>query len=572
MPRTGVFTSPQGRQRIRDSYYAASEKEAGVAHLWHLQQLADIRFNPSHTIQDLPEVDFQSPDSPADAYRELFAHRYAQQVRHDDAKVHEQNRTVYRHLVLASDDDARRVRHMNLVPTANQVKSFDNIEQQTVHRTKHRERRQRVLAEENKRLLEHLIRVPPHVRTAKELDAWHHTVHQKRLVQLSKFRPAEEYAGARLLEGRSRDGAGKKRRNYGVAPPLVCGRPYPPPPLAEYARTAPSSLQPAGFATSFNGVLLHDAGDAAGSGRRLRRPDWQPLSATDIPLLHYGADQQLRGRSNNDNSSSTSRGGKGPSAQRELCPSPQNTSPGRIAILNVSTAGTDTTAKQLCSLRDQGAVVEGDEDDGGGGVDADRKKSRGRNVSDVRRVTAEEEGGVTQLWRHAVQGRYHSGCGTATSNYSSSRGRSAPSTRSYEAEEGRRRGSGGEEKAEVCASAPWTPAPQPQLSRSTPQRLRRRPQQRTSSAEPDADEQPQQQQRLSKKASRPSSSVRSPSDAIGAAVTAAPPNERGCAKGKDTQASSSSTRNDVDEAAALKELMEGWCRRSRASDTAYAPL
>ncbi|KPI83260.1 hypothetical protein ABL78_7718 [Leptomonas seymouri] len=540
MPRGGVFISPQERQRIRQSYYAASEKEAGVAHLWHLQQLAEIRFNPSHTIQDAPDVDFQSPYSPMDDYRELFAQRYAQQVQHDEARVRELNRITLRNIALASDDAARRARHMNLVPTEDQVKYFDNSQQQALHRTLDRARRQRAMAEENKKLLDHLICVPPHVRTAKELDAWYRNVHKKHLAHLSKFKAAEHYAGARLLEGtasyaaasraqsRAR-GSAKKRPDYGAALPLVRGQPFPPPSIAECARTAPSSLKPAGAATTFNGLPLSWAGDTAESSRHPRRPEWQPISATDIPLLHYGADLQLRGCSGGSSATGREVGGSSPrrnssplrlplSTQRELFPSVQSSSLG---------------------------------------------KAQG-----VRLIAAQEEGGVTQLWRRAVKSRHGGG--------SSGRGKSTHSLPAYEADGGKW-GSGGEVGIEARTSTPL-PAPHSPFLRSMQPQERR---QRVSSTEPDAggeqqpqkqqqqrqQQQQQQQQRLSKKASPLSSSSRPPLAVVRAATATAPDERNGSAR-----RGNALPADEDGEVAALKGCIEGWDWHVEASNTVYAPI
>ncbi|TPP51303.1 hypothetical protein CGC20_17975 [Leishmania donovani] len=368
MPRPAAHTSAKERQNLRQHYYATSEQEAGLAHLWHMQRLAEIRLSPSHTIQDVPEVDFQQPGDPTtDHYRQLYADRYAQQVRHDEAHIYAQNVKILHQILLASDDMARKGRNMNLFPTSAQVCLFDNIEKQTAHRLRHRQMRQRQIAQENERLLLHLISVSPSLRTAKELGTWYTTVHKKRVQQLSRFKPAEQFAGERVLKAATRKrlshgcGGGAAVAPYpmtselATAPPLLRGHPYPPLSIAEASCTAPASLLPAVRTTSYGGVplVLEDSvgsldgaddcsGDATAAGyaaslhhspKRLRgtsRPDWQPISATDIPLLHYAADLQLR---------------------RE--------------------GGGHTTASPT-----------------------------------VPRVTPSEEGGVTQMWRHALQRRH----------------------------------------------------------------------------------------------------------------------------------------------------------------------
>ncbi|AYU79007.1 hypothetical protein, conserved [Leishmania donovani] len=408
MPRPAAHTSAKERQNLRQHYYATSEQEAGLAHLWHMQRLAEIRLSPSHTIQDVPEVDFQQPGDPTtDHYRQLYADRYAQQVRHDEAHIYAQNVKILHQILLASDDMARKGRNMNLFPTSAQVCLFDNIEKQTAHRLRHRQMRQRQIAQENERLLLHLISVSPSLRTAKELGTWYTTVHKKRVQQLSRFKPAEQFAGERVLKAATRKrlshgcGGGAAVAPYpmtselATAPPLLRGHPYPPLSIAEASRTAPASLLPAVRTTSYGGVplVLEDSvgsldgaddcsGDATAAGyaaslhhspKRLRgtsRPDWQPISATDIPLLHYAADLQLR-REGGGGTSTRARGsGRAFSAsqQRRGMHDPVHDT---HRELNVSGPQGHTTASPT-----------------------------------VPRVTPSEEGGVTQMWRHALQRRH----------------------------------------------------------------------------------------------------------------------------------------------------------------------
>lgn len=541
MPRTGVYTSPQERQNIRQSYYATSGKEAGVAHLWHMQQLADIRFSPNHTIQDVPEVDFRSSGGPADDYRSLFAQRFAQQVQHDEARIHEENKNIYRSLVLASDDAARQARNMNLVPTENQVSRFDNIQQQTLHRTQDRERRQRAVAEENRRLLDHLVRVPPHVRPAKELDAWYHDVHKKRVAQLSRFKPAEPYAGAALLESsRSRGGAERRRTEEAAAAPLVRGQPYPFSSTVEAARAAPSSLQPAATFSSADGTGLD-------SSRRQRKPDWQPLAATDIPLLHYTADQQLRASqqnhpcrysSGNDSDRQPQQqqqrwGGESPPppqpvrspspAQRELFPAAPGASP---AAANARGATLPTQSANATAMSSSS---------GGGG-------RRGR------RVTAQEEGGVTQLWRRAVEVRH----GSAT-----------PQQHTMTVSKGERA---------TAAAAPRSPSMQQQQI-PPPTRPMQSPPSFSSGMSNNNGVGCGRQRRLSDSAPM-LASTRPP---LAAAVQAAASPPASVVDRRSPEVVFSEAYDDDDDgdtaaAAALRELMAGWTRRGEASGAAYLPM
>jgi hypothetical protein len=540
MPRTGVYTSTEERQRLRQSYYATSEKEAGLTHLWHLQRLAEIRFNPSHTIQDVPEVDFQSTGGPFDVYRDLFAQRTAQQVQYEEARIYEQNKALYRSIVLAADDAARRARHMNLVPTDDQVKRFDNIQQQTLHRTQDRERRQRIVAEENKKLLGHLISVPPHVRPTKELDAWYHNVHKKRLAQLSRFKPAEQYAGARLLEGTaayaalSRGSSGARGGGYkAAAPPLVRGQPYPSPPAVE----------------SVNGGPLSDCEDASmTSTRRPRRPEWKPIAATDIPLLHHDADQQLRSGRRRSRSgggggvamtsvnSASERGRTVSSAHVRHDSTPRSSSPVQRELLPAAPAPTSMERIEMVNALYRGGPNAG---------------STTRKTHGVRRVTAEEEGGVTQLWRRAVQDRYsHYSESSKSTNAKSNSARAASADEMPEAAtwDGRARG---EENASM-------PSARPVLKQHHEQK-----QQKWVSPTNMGIDGSRQQRRLSK--APPAISARPP---LAAVPTSTPPAKQ--LSFQETECTAST--DDKDEAAALKELMEGWSRRSGGGDAAYVPV
>ncbi|KAK7198132.1 hypothetical protein NESM_000769600 [Novymonas esmeraldas] len=421
MPRQAAHTSAEERQRLRQHYYATSEQEAGIAHLWHMQRLAAVRLGPSHTIQDAPGVDFQQPGDPVmDHYRQLYADRYAQQVQHDEANIYAHNTQVLRHLLLASDDTARRRRHMNLVPTSAQVRRFDNIQEQTSHRARDRHTRQRQVSEENMKFLGHLVAVPPSVRTAKELGEWYNTVHKRRVQQLSRFKPAEPFAGARVLASASSSSSSRKwyARSGGAAPfeaaprlttaevaacpPLLRGHPHPPLSIAEAARTAPASLLPAVRTTSYGGVPLvlegstddlEDADSGAGgaaaetmgygaavprAAQRARagaRPEWQPISATDIPLLHYAADLQLRRDGGGGTSTRARGGGRSVSA---AAPHGQRGEGGSVTWTSIphreSNAG---------SPEQHGAAA----------------------YATTRLVSPAEEGAVTQLWRNALQQR-----------------------------------------------------------------------------------------------------------------------------------------------------------------------
>ncbi|CAJ1026164.1 hypothetical protein Q4I30_004105 [Leishmania utingensis] len=405
-----AHTSATERQHLRQNYYTTSEQEAGLAHLWHMQRLASIRLSPSHTIQDVPDVDFQQPGRPSmDYYRQLYADRYAQQVRHDEAQIYAQNVKVLHHLLLASDDTTRKGRHMNLVPTSSEVCRFDNIEDQTLSRMRQRQTRQRQIAQENEKFLGHLLSVSPRVRTAKDLGEWHTTVHKKRVQQLSRFKPAEPFAGARLLEAAS----SRRRSSHGgvsgaaataaapysisselaAAPPLLRGHPYPPLSIAEASRTAPASLLPVVRTTSYGGVplVLEDSiGSLGGVGNSeaatagyaavlhhppkrppgTSRPDWQPISATDISLLHYAADLQLR------------RDGGG---------------------------GTSTCVKgssRSFSASSQRRGMQDSMHDARRGPNASGQRRHKTAFNTVRLVEPTEEGGVTQIWRHALRRRH----------------------------------------------------------------------------------------------------------------------------------------------------------------------
>ncbi|GET88768.1 hypothetical protein, conserved [Leishmania tarentolae] len=407
MPRSVAHTSAKERQNFRQHYYATSTQEAGLAHLWHMQRLAAIRLSPSHTIQDAPDVDFQQPGDPTmDHYRQLSADRYAQQVQHDEARIYAQNMKILHQLLLASDATARKERNMNLVPTSTQVRLFDNIGSQTAHRLLHRKMRQRQIAQENERLLLHLVSTSPTLRTAKELNTWYTKVHRKRVQQLSRFKPAEQFAGERVLKAASRKGISHPYGGSAAAapypmapelsttPPLLRGHPYPPLSIAEASRTAPASLLPAVRTTSYGGVplVLEDSmgslgsedacrGDATVKGqsahmhyssKRLRgtsHPDWQPISATDIPLLHYAADLQLR-REGGGGTSTRARGSRRAFSTQQ-----------RQGMYD---AAHDTRR----------------EPNGAG------PQYRTAASPSVRRVRPSEEGGVTQMWRHALQRRH----------------------------------------------------------------------------------------------------------------------------------------------------------------------
>ncbi|KAG5504427.1 hypothetical protein JKF63_04879 [Porcisia hertigi] len=401
MPEHVAHTSAEERQHRRQYYYANSDQETGLAHLWHMQRLAAIRLSPSHTIQDAPDVDFHQRHNPVlDHHRQLFKDRHSQQLRHDEAQIRTQNAKILQHLLLASNEKARRLRNMNLVPTTAQVSRFDNINAQTSHRVYNRQVQQQILVQENQKFLGHLVSVRPSVRTAKELDKWY-TVHKKRVQQISRFKPTEPFAGARVLEAAAstcsyRAAAAPlypRPLELSAAPPLLRGHPYPPLSVAEAARTAPSSLLPAVRTTSYGGVPLAmgvstSKDDKAGSGeatslghdaashhplqrpRGTARPDWQPISATDIPLLHYAADLQLR-RDGGGGTSTRVRGGGG------------------ARMLSTPVLGGEV--ERLV----HGAHTQSNS--------SSQQHSMTMASSTVRRVAPSEEGGVTQLWRQALQ-------------------------------------------------------------------------------------------------------------------------------------------------------------------------
>lgn len=449
MSHNAPCLSAADRQQLRSTYYATSELEAGRTHLWHLQSLAAIQLAPTHRIEDAPDIDFQTPALP-DPHLALFADRLRLQMKREERRIARDNKKIFEHLVDATRGGVRLARHMNQIPTRKEEDHYTNIALQTMHRQWNRERQAEQIGQDNTKILSQLVAVKPVVRTAASLDQWYHTVHKTRLQQLSRFRPAERYAGERVLTGTKRRGlssrsAGARRAKEGDAagleerelldekkefffkamdaaratcPPFLSGRPYPPLTVAEALKVAPSSLLPAASGTSYGGVSLRSQGGADDAVAEMElmsssygkasalppvltqpsllyhRPSWQNVSETDIPLLHYAADMQLRydGQPPTPRSSSLSSTPSARDGGRRRRQQQQQ--------WNRSTG--DRDGNYAAVSKDEDADLYG--------------SASGATPTHSRRVRPEEEGVVTQMWRDALRPRRH-GSGSPLSEH-----------------------------------------------------------------------------------------------------------------------------------------------------------
>lgn len=347
------LTTPQYRQFTRSHYHASSEREGGVAHLWHVARLAHIQLSNEERV-----VDTRAAADADDTRKDYAAYRRDRERRLRDAAVATENRAVLARIVSASTGKDRAARNLCFFPAAAAADpagaaavASRRAEDRGACRDRAARVRDREVARQNHRLLGHLVAAKPGVRmTARQLDNWYNTVHKKRLQQLSRFRPAEAFAGSRILEKECgvRIGGGKKKaksthgrggngddhedeadgdvgtaqRFRSLRHPVIAGRPLPPRDLGERlaAVRLPKALLPAMQSTSYGGFPLvynddddeDDEEDGDGGRNRnghtrsiapgphwQRRPEWQTLAATDIPILHYAADRLLH-----DNSSS----------------------------------------------------------------------------------------------------------------------------------------------------------------------------------------------------------------------------------------------------------------------------
>lgn len=322
-------STPQYRQFTRQNYLASSEREGGLTHLWHMERLACIRLSDEEHF-----VDTAKEKTLEESRKAAAETRRSRDLSAREKTLYESNQAVLLRLISAADDKDRRARHMCICPAPDEPDgAIADLQAKANDQARFRHRIKQVhegkVVRQNKRLLKHLIDVKPGTRTAKELDDWYNNTHKRRLKQLSRFKKAESFAGERILEKecgvRSRKGRGHAHgcpfpRDSGerddalehdryARQPLVARQPFPSPSIGEMLSTTrlPRSLLPALQSTSYGGVALNgacSAGDDPEGGSvgaqppktlspKQRRPEWQSIAATDIPLMHYAADKTL---------------------------------------------------------------------------------------------------------------------------------------------------------------------------------------------------------------------------------------------------------------------------------------
>ncbi|CCW65337.1 unnamed protein product [Phytomonas sp. EM1] len=318
----------------------ALEREVGMAHLSHMERLARIRLSSSKGIQDAADVDFAKEHSKEALGRSEplggSSSRYMRLLKANEKVLYKKNQIILNNLI-ETTDSVRRAQQMYRSPEEENVLCRLKAEQAR-RRMFQRRRDAESVQHANQIVLRHLIEVKPNVLTTKSLNEWYRNVHTKRVAKISRFKPAEPFAGARILESecgvrlgssyphetdkldqdyQTKQGPWEADPTCLVRMPLLRGHPFPPPSIGELMRTVPRALLPPLMSTSYDGFIINEnpnipvaeAVEWAASGRsgrvrspssrsparRVRHPPWQNLSASDIPMFHYVQDAADRG-------------------------------------------------------------------------------------------------------------------------------------------------------------------------------------------------------------------------------------------------------------------------------------
>lgn len=286
-------------------YYARSRHEAGLAHLRHLDRLAQIRLGPHTGIVDAPDVNFgetrEQIDEAMHERANQAALRHRIKAQREEERLVRENTALLQHLMQSADDVRRGApKKCHHFPDDAEQALRDNVHKQLFFRNRAARRAQaRLIGKDNEAILMHLINVRPGVRTAKSLDDWYHRTHKKRLAQLSRFRRDEPFAGAEILRNECGVHLYPRAPRTNTRTPLIARQPYPQPPLGELMATAPTALLPVLQTTTYGGYPIGVSARATPDRQPPpRRREWQSIAATDIPLMHYAADKALARVSN----------------------------------------------------------------------------------------------------------------------------------------------------------------------------------------------------------------------------------------------------------------------------------
>ncbi|CCW68313.1 unnamed protein product [Phytomonas sp. Hart1] len=315
------FTSQRNPSATRPCL-TTSEREVGMMHLSHMERLARIRLGPSKRIKDTMDADFAEEHGGETLRRSdpfgRASSRYKRLVKAEEKDLYKKNQVLLNHLIDSTRDSVRCAQQL-YGNTGDKSEMTRRRAEQAKRRWLRRRKSAESIQRANQTLLRHLIEVKPAIRTTKSLNNWYNNVHSNRVATISRFRPAESFAGARILtnecgvklqRGHPPKTGGsdwgvydsqsieENDRTRMTRMPLMRGHPFPPPTLGELMRTVPRALLPPLMSTSYDGYLINASQRQPGPPPRAssaRHPPWQSISASDVAMIHHVRDSMLAG-------------------------------------------------------------------------------------------------------------------------------------------------------------------------------------------------------------------------------------------------------------------------------------
>lgn len=234
------------QQDIHRQLFTSHERTANIEHLLHMDRLAEVRLSERKGIVGHDDIDFRSPPAVVNpSISVAMANKLKSSYEHEEARIHKENEYLMQRLLVHASDEQRVKHHVNLMPLP-QEKPFREQGSNIVSRRREAER----MAEANEVLMYAMATVKPSV--SNRAIAASVKKHNERVKQISKFRPAAEYAGARELRGDMK---------------LI---------LAPGAIAEPAS------------------GSSSAQQRSPRRPEWQHLSPHDVRRHRWITDRSVR--------------------------------------------------------------------------------------------------------------------------------------------------------------------------------------------------------------------------------------------------------------------------------------
>eukprot|EP00796_Vickermania_ingenoplastis_P009817 gene9817-6893_t len=293
-----TFLHPSYRQFTRQHYTTTSERSAGLSHLRHMERLAELALNENRGCCDAPDVNFSNPATMDEIHiRETGTTpqaKYNRAVQLEEQELAKDNRMRIQRLLCHESSSFREARHMNHFPTPEELERFYKVEDQLYFKEKVRIESYKEITRHNRILLRHLYEAKPYTKSAAEMDRWYREVHQKRLQQLSRFRPTECFSGENVLRHRGlqlplgrRDARGvpvaesEDTRKAGK-PPLRYKRALPQPSYEAFAR-----------ATAAAGKPTYPTPEDEAAVMRGPRPLWRDVNPADVSLINYMNDSAL---------------------------------------------------------------------------------------------------------------------------------------------------------------------------------------------------------------------------------------------------------------------------------------